>query len=175
MRRVTRNSETIYGKPWQEFTDRRILNKEDRYNVRDREGKRPMDANIQEVQYADMLLCRTCCIWMDKVHFENKTIDARLRSTHGFNIHCRDCKLNMEVIACENVEQGWTIRHASVGTRVSSLFDVDGVEKRFSGKVTRYLPPSRQGKRDQLYHVVWEDGDVCDYNEQEYYGRRVRV
>lgn len=52
----------------------------------------------------------------------------------------------------------------------------------FIGRVTKYLPPSilpttTPGtgtsasvckKDDSLYHIVWDDGDECDYDIQEF-------
>ena len=55
----------------------------------------------------------------------------------------------------------------------------------FIGRVTKYLPPSvppstpptttpgtgasaSVKKDDSLYHVVWDDGDECDYDLQEF-------
>ncbi len=30
-----------------------------------------------------------------------------------------------------------------------------------------YAPPSKEGRNDQLYHILWEDGDEEDYGELE--------
>ena len=71
----------------------------------------------------------------------------------------------------------WTTEHPSVGQKVSAFFDVpQGKGKRrsskvkvlFTGTITRFGPETVPGENDQLYHVVWEDGDEEDYDEQEY-------
>ena len=83
-------------------------------------------------------------------------------------------------------EPQWTTAHDIVGKRVVAYFAVPAaaavdhhesssssstipssmsmpggerlVNKPFGGHVTQYSPPSRPGKTDQLYHIVWDDG-----------------
>ena len=57
-------------------------------------------------------------------------------------------------------EPQWTTVHDIVGKRVVAYFAVDEGSSSvpFGGQVTRYSPPSRPGKTDQLYHIVWDDG-----------------
>jgi hypothetical protein len=74
----------------------------------------------------------------------------------------------------EEEEEGddWTTDHPAVGGRVASYFPVPGKKKGkkqlFAGEITRYGPETKQGANDQLYHVIWEDGDEEDYEEKEY-------
>lgn len=64
----------------------------------------------------------------------------------------------------------WTKEHESIGMNVMALFKLKNKIKRkkFQGHVTRYLPESRPGAKDELYHIVWEDDDECDYGRQEF-------
>jgi hypothetical protein len=59
-------------------------------------------------------------------------------------------------------EPQWTTVHDIVGKRVVAYFAVDEGSSSgsvpFGGQVTRYSPPSRPGRTDQLYHIVWDDG-----------------
>eukprot|EP01034_Spumella_vulgaris_P025795 gene25795-32287_t len=59
----------------------------------------------------------------------------------------------------------WTTEHYSIGTEVSAYFpsEDDPDRKIFSGKVTKYLPASRDVEQD-LFHIEWEDGDEQDYD-----------
>jgi hypothetical protein len=72
----------------------------------------------------------------------------------------------------EEESDDWTTDHPSVGGRVASYFPVPGKKKGkkqlFAGEITRYGPETKKGANDQLYHVVWEDGDEEDYEEKEY-------
>jgi hypothetical protein len=69
----------------------------------------------------------------------------------------------------------WTTDHPSVGKQVASFFLVD-VDERFGGKrrnlffgtVEKYAPETAPDANDQLYHVVWDDGDEEDYEEEQY-------
>jgi hypothetical protein len=67
-------------------------------------------------------------------------------------------------------EVQWITEHESIGMNVMALFSVKKnlKRKKFQGKVTRFLPESRRGAKDELYHIVWEDNDECDYNTQEF-------
>ena len=60
----------------------------------------------------------------------------------------------------------WTEEHESVGSKVAQYFPA--VKSTFIGKITKYAPPSTEDAADQLYHVVWEDGDENDYDEGDY-------
>jgi hypothetical protein len=74
--------------------------------------------------------------------------------------------------------------HHSIGTLVAAFFHV-GRRRIYRGIVSHYLPPSssssskstnphkggrgkKNRKGDQLYHVIWEDGDEEDYDERQY-------
>eukprot|EP01039_Chlorochromonas_danica_P002661 gene2661-2906_t len=74
-----------------------------------------------------------------------------------------------EAVESEPVE--WTTDHPSVGTNVAFYFSVvkgkRNVQSLFEGKVTKYAPPSAPEEKDQLYHIVWEDGDEEDYDERQ--------
>eukprot|EP01038_Epipyxis_sp_PR26KG_P010039 gene10039-13497_t len=69
----------------------------------------------------------------------------------------------------------WTSSHAIIGKRVAQYFEIRlGKEKSskyglkpFFGTVLKYAPPSKPRLRDQIYHIAWEDGDECDYDETE--------
>ncbi len=63
----------------------------------------------------------------------------------------------------------WISDHPAVGLKVSAYFALSGKKRKlFVGTVQKYAPPSANDKEDQLYHVVWEDGDEQDYDEAEY-------
>ena len=68
----------------------------------------------------------------------------------------------------------WLRKHPSVGTQVAAHFppltekssvvqsiaDLNAAAgKLFRGKVVKYAAPSAPGLTDQLYHILWEDGD----------------
>jgi hypothetical protein len=65
----------------------------------------------------------------------------------------------------------WTTEHPSIGYDVAQYFHIDGntknPQKLFRGKVVKYLPKTRQCKNDQLYQILWEDGDECQYDYPE--------
>ena len=69
----------------------------------------------------------------------------------------------------ELVKEGWVTEHSSLGTQVAAHFPtgIGKSTKIFTGVVARYCPPSAEGEEDQLYHIVWEDGDEQDYDETE--------
>jgi hypothetical protein len=62
----------------------------------------------------------------------------------------------------------WTKRHQSIGLQVAANFKVNRRDQLFIGEISEYCPPSARGKHDQLYHVRWEDGDECDYDEADF-------
>jgi hypothetical protein len=65
-------------------------------------------------------------------------------------------------------EEGWIFNHPAVTMKVADFFQIRKKSKLFIGEITRYLPESSEGAKDQLYHVVFEDGDEQDYSEDEY-------
>lgn len=86
----------------------------------------------------------------------------------------------------KTVEEEWTSNHPSVGESVAAYFEAkeetanasaskkrkktQTVMKLFVGKVIRYLPPTfKKGKsqEDQMYHILWSDGDEEDYMEAD--------
>lgn len=78
---------------------------------------------------------------------------------------------------CNNessVIENWTTKHENVGSRVAAFFPIPQMSELgqvrnelFFGNVTKYLPESHWNVNDQLYHIVWEDGDEQDYDEEE--------
>ena len=62
----------------------------------------------------------------------------------------------------------WTTEHSSVGTRVAgTFFTKNGVEVKgnvYCGIVTKFAYESEVGKRDFLYHIIWDDNDEEDYD-----------
>jgi hypothetical protein len=66
----------------------------------------------------------------------------------------------------------WTTDHTSVGNKVAAFFPVPRThppeQRIFTGEVVSYAPPSKPKANDQLYHIVWEDGDEEDYEEYQY-------
>lgn len=64
----------------------------------------------------------------------------------------------------------WTETHESIGTNVAARFFPTQSQKRgriYFGVVKQFAPESSSGKKDQLYHIVWQDGDEQDYDEEE--------
>jgi predicted NAD-dependent protein-ADP-ribosyltransferase YbiA (DUF1768 family) len=67
----------------------------------------------------------------------------------------------------------WTVHHDSVGKRVAQHFAVPAqkgqkpVMQVFGGTVAVYAPPSAPRENDQLYHIVWDDGDEQDFDEAD--------
>jgi hypothetical protein len=72
-------------------------------------------------------------------------------------------------------EKGWIFDHPSVMTKVADYFHTGKKRKLFTGEVTRFLPESSEGAKDQLYHVVFEDEDEQDYNDDEYHEAMQRL
>lgn len=67
----------------------------------------------------------------------------------------------------------WTMMHDSVGKRVAQHFLLPGPKNAkpkyevFGGTVAVYAGPSKPKAKDQLYHIVWDDGDEQDFDERE--------
>eukprot|EP01040_Poterioochromonas_malhamensis_P001781 gene1781-1900_t len=85
-----------------------------------------------------------------------------------------------------NQENQWIYQHESIGTKVAGEFALPSQypsltnvvrrrkssnntikKKLFIGKVTKFLPATSEKENDQLYHIVWEDGDEEDYYEND--------
>ena len=70
----------------------------------------------------------------------------------------------------KNVEEGWLVEHPSIGTKVAGIFQKSSKRLKnktsavFFGEVTKFLSESGEGERDELYHILWEDGDEEDYD-----------
>lgn len=88
-------------------------------------------------------------------------------------------------------DDDWITSHPTVGLKIAKYFappavDVPSATKRrksnnvppsppapvvvnklFVGEIIKYAPPSQEGLDDQLYHVVYEDGDTEDIDENE--------
>ena len=60
--------------------------------------------------------------------------------------------------------EGWLLKSVFIGIEVCAYFN----NKLFDGVVTMYIPESKPGKKDQLYHILWEDYDEEDYDEQQF-------
>jgi hypothetical protein len=61
----------------------------------------------------------------------------------------------------------WVTRHESINEKVSMpFFNAEGVEQFYKGRVTKYAPPTDQDCA--LYHIVWEDGDQQDMDDDEF-------
>lgn len=60
----------------------------------------------------------------------------------------------------------WTTQHESIGTKIAAYFPPDKCP--YYGEVVKYAAPSKPGKNDQLYHIIYNDGDEEDYDEKEY-------
>eukprot|EP01035_Chromulina_nebulosa_P027332 gene27332-35928_t len=87
-------------------------------------------------------------------------------------------------------ERIWTVDHSTVGMKVAAFFIAPEAQEKvrgrkktkqveelsrkkvktrpFIGKVVRYCLPSVSGADDQLYQILWEDGDQEDYNENDF-------
>jgi hypothetical protein len=79
-----------------------------------------------------------------------------------------DSEMEPEVTVASDDNEDWTKDHSSIGVKVASYFPVGKGRKLFSGIITRYAPETKTGASDQLYHIVWDDGDEEDYSEDEY-------
>ena len=51
--------------------------------------------------------------------------------------------------------------------KVLQYFQIGKKKKPFTGSVVSYLPPTKRTANDDYWHVVWEDGDECDYDLNE--------
>jgi hypothetical protein len=63
----------------------------------------------------------------------------------------------------ENTDEEWSKSHESIGMKVSKKFGADI----YTGEVIRYLPPSKPGASDALYHILYTDGDEEDMSDDE--------
>ena len=67
-------------------------------------------------------------------------------------------------------EEEWLFEHPSIGTKVAGIFQKASRKSRnktstvFYGEVTKFLSESGENERDELYHILWEDGDEEDYD-----------
>ena len=67
-------------------------------------------------------------------------------------------------------EEEWLFEHPSIGTKVAGLFQKSSRKSKsktstvFYGEVTKFLSESGENERDELYHILWEDGDEEDYD-----------
>jgi hypothetical protein len=94
------------------------------------------------------------------------------------NIEDEEVEVAEEESSEDEEEPEWiTADHPIIGKQVANIFQVSDDEnpsalpkksKIFYGTVTKYAPPSKPKKKDQLYHIQWEDGDEQDFDEQEY-------
>ena len=171
--RLTYNA-SICGQPYESFIDKRLKkqNKTCRFNILDLNKQRPelpLHTSQSGVLYYEQMRCTDCERILPRYSFENQAIDKEVRINNGFNIRCRDCNSRLLPVPEKNREGGWTTAHKSIGLCVSATFIVDGMASIFTGTVTQYLPARQRGKYvyPQLYHIVWDDGDECDYNEEE--------
>ena len=71
-------------------------------------------------------------------------------------------------------ENGWTLCHSTVGTRVAGKFIIQKQKKGmlddeqiYFGSVVKFAPETSKGKHDELYHIMWDDGDEQDYDIDE--------
>ena len=78
----------------------------------------------------------------------------------------------------ETDEIPWTEVHESVGIAVAAYFPPPAktedylTSQIYKGKITKYAPESYIKANDHLYHVVWEDGDEQDYDEDGFVSAR---
>ena len=72
----------------------------------------------------------------------------------------------------EEEEVVWTTDHPSIGTKVAGLFKDEAASKGkrksvnivFTGTVTKFADETAPNERDELYHIVWDDGDEEDFD-----------
>lgn len=84
----------------------------------------------------------------------------------------RACEFHKSIYESDVIE--WSEYHASINTNVAAFFDESDTcsgcksKKLYFGKIVKYARASTERANDQLYHVLWEDGDEQDFDEQEY-------
>eukprot|EP01039_Chlorochromonas_danica_P008040 gene8040-8870_t len=67
----------------------------------------------------------------------------------------------------DNFGSVWLTDHSSVGKEVAAYFPHPKVRNKkilYKGHVTKYSPPTSKSENDELYHILWEDGDEEDYD-----------
>jgi hypothetical protein len=71
-----------------------------------------------------------------------------------------------EEVEDDDEEVEWVLAHSSVGSNVAAVFFDKNSQKDkiFVGKVTKYAKESVPGSADELYHILWQDGDEEDYD-----------
>lgn len=65
-----------------------------------------------------------------------------------------------------------TTEHQSIGVRIGALFAKEGVKPEtmclYLGTVQKFLPDTKPNKGDHLYHILFDDNDEEDYDEDQY-------
>lgn len=77
-------------------------------------------------------------------------------------------KVIEHVLADVEDEFNWTQENEFVGIKVAKYYGKGKKRKWYSGVVTKYAPPSNDCKKDQLYHICFEDEDESDWEEDAF-------
>ena len=76
-------------------------------------------------------------------------------------------KINEKEEMSKITENVWTMEHSSIGTIVAGLFFTPTGRKIFHGTVIKYSPCTEMKLQDELFHILWQDGDSEDWDKIE--------
>ena len=80
---------------------------------------------------------------------------------------CKKQKVEEEKNKNAAAKTVWTTEHSSVGTIVSGIFQSTNGRKIFHGTVVKYSECTDKRLKDELYHILWQDGDEQDWDRIE--------
>ena len=80
---------------------------------------------------------------------------------------CKKQKVEEEEKKNAAAKTVWTTEHSSVGTIVSGIFQSSNGRKIFHGTVVKYSECTDKRLKDELYHILWQDGDEQDWDRTE--------
>ncbi len=97
----------------------------------------------------------------------NKTSDL-FRDQEKKNEKHKNTKAAAKVTSNPDDNFVWTLNYDYVGRQVATYFGSGKARRLYVGTVTKYAFPSDENSNDQLYHVVFADGDEADFDEEEF-------
>ena len=122
-----------------------------------------MHGGQSKEQFRDRLLKDVASEYEDDDEFEEQLSVSSYNKDSSVLFYYADSDISESDMSDMSESEEWTDKVGPIGEPVSQLFG----DQWFTGKVVRYLPESSKGAMNQLYHILWEDGDECDYDYVE--------
>ena len=96
---------------------------------------------------------------------ENTKLSKKIKSDDvGKELKLKKLKIKVE----KEEKIVWTKKHSSIGTKVANFFETGKgkkvILKEYYGTVSKYAYESKAGAKDELFHIIWDDGDEEDYD-----------